>query len=88
MPRTTAIKRINTGSARSTVSRWSDPASGRKGRAVRSAPGSSAPPLKTNWNIGPTSQENAPVAADSTTIAAMAPLKSARCGRTDCTSRR
>ena len=60
----------------------------RNGSALRSAPGSSAPPLKTNWNIGPTSQENAPVAAESTTIAPIAPASRPMCGRTAAMSRR
>ena len=43
-----------------------------EGQGGLAAGASPAPALKTNWNMGPTSQENAPVAADRTTMAAMA----------------
>ncbi len=76
------------GSARSTVSRGSASGALRKGSALRSAFASRAPPLKTNWNIGPTSQENAPVAAESAIIEAIAAASSPRCGRTAARRRR
>src|SRR4051812_47733789 len=82
------MARMRMGSVRRMVSRGMPSGACRKGRAVRSAAGPRSPPLKTNWNMGPTSQEKAPVAAESTTIEAMAAASSPLCGRTAAMSRR
>src|ERR1700682_2402186 len=83
-----AMPRMRTGSARMAVPRSMAAGSRRKGRALWSMPASMAPPRKTNWNIGPTSHEKAPVAAESTTIDAIAPASRPACGRTAANSRR
>src|SRR3954471_6027990 len=82
------MARMRIGSVRRMVSRGTPSGACRKGRAVRSAAGPRSPALKTHWNMGPTSQEKAPVAAESTTIEAMAAASSPLCGRTAAMSRR
>ncbi len=58
------------------------------GSARRTVSGASSPPWKTNWNSGPTSHENSPVASDNATIAATATPKRPRCGVSVESSRR